>query len=65
MTAKKKKKCKLVECCMGHVVWDNLSELLHKTNIKFVLKKGKLYGHLFGNYKEKIQLQFKYTCFIK
>ena len=47
MTAKKGK---LGECCTGHVVRDNLSEL---------------YGHLFSNYKEKIRLQFKYTCFIK
>ena len=52
------------------MAWDNLSELevidfiAQKTNKSFS-KKGKLYGHLFTNYKEKIQLQFKYACFIK
>ena len=51
--------------------WDTMSELeinwfyCPKLMQNRFWKKGKLYGHLFSSYKEKIWLQFKYTCFLK
>ena len=42
-------------CCMRQFVQvRNSLILLCKFNIKTFLKKGKLHGHLFSNYKEKI-----------
>ena len=64
------KKCKLVECCMGHIVQDTMSVrnsliLLHKTNIKskIIFERWTAYGHLSSSYKGEIWLQLKHTCF--
>ena len=65
MTAKKIQTSRMSygTCRTRHFLWvRNSLILLHKTNIKSFLKERWTNGHLFSSYKEKIWVQFQYTC---
>ena len=58
-----KKKCKLVECLRGHVIWDTykfidfIPQYLHKISFE---RKVNYMGMFFSGYNKKTWLQFKY-----